>query len=170
MNLLYNHLSVNQDGHLAIGGLDTIELAREFGTPAYIMDEDAIRTMMRTYLDAAHTYFGADALPLYASKALCFTGIYRIAAEEGMGVDCVSGGELYTAKRAGFPAERIYFTATTRPKEISTTPWTWAWVPSWWTIPTSFCRWSPTPPRGASPSASCSALPPVLTPTPTRPS
>ena len=109
MNLLYNHLSVNQDGHLAIGGLDTVELAKVYGTPAYIMDEDAIRAMMRTYLDAAHTYFGADALPLYASKALCFTGIYRIAAEEGMGVDCVSGGELYTAKRAGFPAERIYF-------------------------------------------------------------
>ena len=109
MNLLYNHLSVNQDGHLAIGGLDTVELAKEFGTPAYVMDEDAIRMQMRTYLNAARTYFGADALPLYASKALCFTGIYRIAAEEGLGVDCVSGGELYTAKRAGFPAERIYF-------------------------------------------------------------
>ena len=109
MNLLYNHLSVNQDGHLAIGGLDTLELAREFGTPAYVMDEDAIRSQMRTYLNAAHTYFGADALPLYASKALCFAGIYRIAAEEGMGVDCVSGGELYTAKVAGFPAQRIYF-------------------------------------------------------------
>ena len=109
MNLLYNHLSVNTDGHLAIGGLDTLELAREFGTPAYVMDEDAIRAQMRTYLNAAHSYFGADALPLYASKALCFAGIYRIAAEEGMGVDCVSGGELYTAKVAGFPAEHIYF-------------------------------------------------------------
>ena len=92
MNLLYNHLSVNTAGHLAIGGLDTVELAKQFGTPAYIMDEDAIRSMMRTYLNAARAYFGEDALPLYASKALCFTGIYRIAAEEGMGVDCVSGG------------------------------------------------------------------------------
>ena len=109
MNLLYNHLSVNQDGHLAIGGLDTVELAKEYGTPAYIMDEDAIRLQMRTYLNAARGCFGPDALPLYASKALCFTGIYKIAAEEGLGVDCVSGGELYTAKRAGFPAERIYF-------------------------------------------------------------
>ena len=109
MNLLYDHLSVNTDGHLAIGGLDTVELAKQFGTPAYIMDEDAIRAMMRTYLNAARAHFGPDALPLYASKALCFTGIYRIAAEEGLGVDCVSGGELYTAKRAGFPAERIYF-------------------------------------------------------------
>ncbi len=109
MNLLYKHLSVNAAGHLAIGGVDTVELAKTYGTPAYIMDEDAIRSQMRTYLAAAHESFGADALPLYASKALCFTGIYRIAAEEGMGVDCVSGGELYTARRAGFPAERIYF-------------------------------------------------------------
>ncbi len=109
MNLLYRHLSVNGAGHLAIGGVDTLELAHTYGTPAYIMDEDAIRLQMRTYLSAAHTYFGADALPLYASKALCFTDVYRIAAEEGMGVDCVSGGELYTARRAGFPAERIYF-------------------------------------------------------------
>ena len=109
MNLLYRHLTVNAAGHLAIGGMDTVELAAAYGTPAYIMDEDAIRSQMRTYLQAARTYFGADALPLYASKALCFTGIYRIAAEEGMGVDCVSGGELYTMHRAGFPAERIYF-------------------------------------------------------------
>ena len=109
MNLLYKHLSVNAAGHLCIGGADTVELAARFGTPAYIMDENAVRSQMRTYLSAARESFGADALPLYASKALCFTGIYRIAAEEGMGVDCVSGGELYTARVAGFPAERIYF-------------------------------------------------------------
>ncbi len=109
MNLLYDHLTVNAAGHLAIGGVDTVELARTYGTPAYIMDENAIRERMQTYLTAAREHFGADALPLYASKALCFTGIYRIAAQEGMGVDCVSGGELYTARRAGFPAERIYF-------------------------------------------------------------
>ncbi len=109
MNLLYPHLSVNAAGHLAIGGIDTVELAQTYGTPAYIMDENAIRTQMRTYLGAARTYFGPDALPLYASKALCFSAVYRIAAEEGMGVDCVSGGELYTARCAGFPAERIYF-------------------------------------------------------------
>ena len=109
MNLLYKHLSVNAAGHLCIGGADTVELAEHFGTPAYVMDENAVRAQMRTYLSAARESFGADALPLYASKALCFTGIYRIAAEEGMGVDCVSGGELYTARVAGFPAERIYF-------------------------------------------------------------
>lgn len=106
---LYPHLTENAAGHLAIGGLDTVELAREFGTPAYIMDENVIRENCRTYLAAAKAHFGTGALPLFASKALCFTGIYRIAAEEGLGVDCVSGGELYTAARAGFPAGRIYF-------------------------------------------------------------
>ena len=109
MNLLYDHLSINAHGHLAIGGLDTVDLAREFGTPAYIIDEDSIRRMCRTYKAAAGRYLGADSLPLYASKTLCFTEIYRIAAEEGMGIDCVSGGELYTARAAGFPADRIYF-------------------------------------------------------------
>lgn len=105
----FNHLSVNADGHLTIGGMDTVELAREFGTPAYVMDEDFIRNTCRTYISAARKYFGEDALPLYASKAFSCVGIYKIAAEEGMGIDCVSGGELYTARAAGFPAERIYF-------------------------------------------------------------
>ena len=107
--ILYPHFDCNEKGHLTIGGMDTVELAKEFGTPAYILDEEVIRQNCRTYLKAATESFGADALPLYASKALCFTEIYRIAAEEGMGVDCVSGGELYTAKRAGFPADKIYF-------------------------------------------------------------
>ena len=107
--ILHPHLDVNTDGHLTIGGVDTVSLAEEFGTPAYILDEDVIRENCRTYRHAAIECFGEDALPLYASKALCFAGIYRIAAEEGMGVDCVSGGELYTAKAAGFPAEKIYF-------------------------------------------------------------
>ena len=107
--ILYPHLSTNSKGHLTIGGLDTIELAKEFGTPAYIMDEEVIRQNMREYKRAAEKHFGTGALPLFASKSLCFAKIYKIAAEEGLGVDCVSGGELYTAKAAGFPAEKIYF-------------------------------------------------------------
>ena len=107
--ILYPHLSTNELGHLTIGGLDTVELAREFGTPAYIMDEDVIRQNMREYLNNAEKHFGIGALPLFASKSFCCTEIYKIAAEEGLGVDCVSGGELYTAKVAGFPAEKIYF-------------------------------------------------------------
>ncbi|MBE6668074.1 MAG: diaminopimelate decarboxylase [Ruminococcaceae bacterium] len=107
--ILYEHLNTNDKGNLTIGGLDTVDLAREFGTPAYIIDENVVRKNCRIYKNAAIKYFGEDALPLYASKALCFTEMYKIAAEEGLGIDCVSGGELYTAKKAGFPAERIYF-------------------------------------------------------------
>lgn len=107
--ILYPHFDINEKGHLTIGGADAVELAEKFGTPAYIIDENAVRARCREYLEAASESFGEDALPLYASKALCFTEMYRIAKEEGMGIDCVSGGELYTARRAGFPAERIYF-------------------------------------------------------------
>ena len=107
--IIHDHFDINEKGNLTIGGADAVELAREFGTPAYILDEKVIRANCREYLTAARREFGEDALPLYASKALCFTGIYKLAAEEGMGIDCVSGGELYTAARAGFPPERIYF-------------------------------------------------------------
>ena len=107
--ILHKHFDVNEKGHLTIGGADAVELAKEFGTPSYILDENVIRENCRTYLRAARENFGPDALPLYASKALCFTGIYKIAAEEGLGVDCVSSGEIYTAINAGFPAEKIYF-------------------------------------------------------------
>ena len=107
--ILYPHFDINEKGHLTIGGADAVELAEQFGTPAYIIDENVVRARCREYLGAAAKSFGADALPLYASKALCFTEMYRIAKEEGMGIDCVSSGELYTAKRAGFPAEHIYF-------------------------------------------------------------
>ena len=107
--ILHDNFDINEKGHLTVGGADAVELAREYGTPAYIIDENKVRANCRAYRQAAVKYFGKDALPLYASKALCFTAMYKIAAEEGMGIDCVSGGELYTAKRAGFPAERIYF-------------------------------------------------------------
>lgn len=107
--ILYPHLDVNHEGHLTIGSLDTVALAKEFGTPAYIYDESVIRKNIRAYLSAASKHFGADALPLFASKAFSCKEMYRIAAQEGIGIDCVSGGELYTAKSCGFPAEKIYF-------------------------------------------------------------
>ena len=107
--ILHKNFDVNEKGHLTIGGADAVELAKEFGTPAYVLDENTIRENCRIYKKAATECFGADALPLYASKALCFSGIYKLVAEEGLGVDCVSGGELYTAKKAGFPADKIYF-------------------------------------------------------------
>ena len=114
--ILYPHIDVNEKNHLTIGGIDAIELAREYGTPLYVIDTDAVRDRCREYRAAAEKYFGADALPLYASKSLCYTGMYRLVNEEGLGADCVSGGELYTALRAGFPAEKLYFHGNNKPR------------------------------------------------------
>ena len=80
--ILYDHLGVNGECNLTIGNVDTTFLAKKYGTPLYVLDENVIRRQCRTYLQAAKEYFGADALPLYASKALCFTEMYRIAADE----------------------------------------------------------------------------------------
>ena len=101
-------LKINAKGHLEIGGADCVELAKEFGTPVYLFDEAYIRKMMRVYRDTLAKDYGGKGMVLYASKAFSCEAIYRIADEENIGIDVVSGGELYTALRAGFPAERIY--------------------------------------------------------------
>ena len=97
------------DGCLTIDGLDAVELAREFGTPAIFISEDSIRGMCRMYKDAFVKYFGEGASPIYAGKALCFKRLYEIMKEEGMKADCVSAGELATAAAAGFPMENAFF-------------------------------------------------------------
>ncbi len=107
--MLYPHISVNENGHLTVGGQDTVELAARYGTPLYLLDEDRVRDNCRRYAEAVRRYLGEDSYPLYAGKALCFKGIYPIVAEEGLGIDVVSGGEIYTAKVAGFPMEKSYF-------------------------------------------------------------
>ena len=107
--MIHENLSVNEKGHLAIGGVDTVYLAEKYGTALYVIDEDQIRRNARTYIDAMKKYFGGESGPLFASKALCFTEIYRIIASEGMRTDLVSPGELYTALRAGFPLENAFF-------------------------------------------------------------
>ena len=101
-------LRINEAGHLEIGGADTVELVKKFGTPLYVMDEKYIRDMCSVYRDTIEREYDGHGMVLYASKAFSCMAIYRIAAEEGIGVDVVSGGELYTAMKAGFPAERIY--------------------------------------------------------------
>ena len=107
--MLYSNLSVNNKGHLEIAGHDTVELAAKYGTALYVMDEDKLRENCRVYVDSMKKYFGEDSMPLYASKALCFTEIYRIVSSCGMGTDIVSSGELYTAIKSGFPLEKAYF-------------------------------------------------------------
>jgi diaminopimelate decarboxylase len=107
--MIWNNLSVNEKGHLTFAGRDTVELAQKYGTPLYLMDEDRIRERCRTYREALREAFGEGANALYAGKAACFKDIYRVMREEGMGIDVVSSGEIYTAHAAGFPMERAYF-------------------------------------------------------------
>ncbi len=101
--------TVNEQGHLTIGGCDTVALAREFGTPLYVMDEEKIRRTCRMYRDSLQEYYGGKGMVLYASKAFSCKAMCRLIHEEGLGLDVVSGGELYTALQAGFPPERIHF-------------------------------------------------------------
>ena len=98
---------INDRGHLEVGGCDVVEIAAEFGTPAYIYAEDDIRLRARAYLDAFRAR-SEDFEVLYASKALPVTAVYRLFAEEGLSVDVASGGELHTALRAGYDPTRIY--------------------------------------------------------------
>lgn len=100
-------LRINENGHLEIGGADTVELAQKFGTPLYVFDEAYIRRMMRVYRETIAQKYNGNGLVLYASKAFSCKAIYRIADEENIGIDVVSGGELYTALTADFPAEKI---------------------------------------------------------------
>jgi diaminopimelate decarboxylase len=98
---------VNERGRLEIGGCDVVELAAEFGTPAYVYAEDEMRRRARAYR-AAFESRGADYEVLFASKAFPCTAAYRLFAEEGLSVDVASGGELHTALRAGFDPARIH--------------------------------------------------------------
>lgn len=107
--MICQNLTLNQEGHLCLGGQDTVLLAKQYGTPLYLMDENRIRERCRTYLNAMREAFGANAMPLYASKAASFKQIYRIMKEEGMGIDVVSSGEICTAVSVGFPMEHAYF-------------------------------------------------------------
>lgn len=102
-------INTNEQGHLTIGGCDTVALAQQYGTPLYVMDEEQIRANCRAYQTSLQENYEGGGMSLYASKAFCCKEICRIVAEEGLGLDVVSGGELYTAAQAGFPMERVYF-------------------------------------------------------------
>jgi diaminopimelate decarboxylase len=98
---------INEAGRLEVGGCDAVELAHEFGTPAYIVAEDDLRARARAFVQA----FAArsdDFEVVFASKAFPCTAVMRVFAEEGLGCDVASGGELALALRAGFPGERIH--------------------------------------------------------------
>lgn len=105
---LHGTSRINDAGHLEIGGCDVTELKAKYGTPLYIMDEQLIRQRCREYIEA-YKASGLGFQVAYASKAFSIMAMVRLADEEGMSLDVVSDGELYTALQAGFPAERIHF-------------------------------------------------------------
>ena len=102
-------LKINTKGHLSIGDCDTVELAEKYGTPLYVMDENKIRKTCEMYRSSIDKYYNGNGMPLFASKAFSCKEICRIVNEEKMGLDVVSGGELYTALSAGFPPKKIHF-------------------------------------------------------------
>lgn len=106
--MICDNISV-KEGILNFAGQNTVELAKKYGTPLYLLDEDKIREKCRAYKSAFNKYFGPAAKPLYASKANCFKRIYEIMAEEEMGIDVVSSGEIYTAIKAGYDLSQAYF-------------------------------------------------------------
>ena len=108
--MLYSdNLSISPENHLLIGSHDAVALAREFGTPLYVLDEDTMRRNCRKYRDLLRENYPGQSLALFASKALCTLHTARITAEEGLGADAVSGGEIYTLHAAGFPMEKVFF-------------------------------------------------------------
>ena len=103
------NLGVNDAGHLTIGGIDTVALAKEYGTPLYVMDEQLIRKTLRRFHDSMNKYYNGKGEVHYASKAFSCMEMCRVVASEGDGLDAVSIGELYTALKAGFPMEKVGF-------------------------------------------------------------
>ncbi|OEF98489.1 diaminopimelate decarboxylase [Desulfuribacillus alkaliarsenatis] len=105
---LHGTSKINDKGHLEIGGCDTVELAREFGTPLYVFDEALIRQQIQKYHEAFQKS-GLKYQVAYASKAFSTVAMYKLANQEKMSLEVVSEGELHTAVKADFPRERIHF-------------------------------------------------------------
>ena len=114
--MLADCLSINEKGHLTIGGADTIQLAGTFGTPLYILSEQEIQANCHSFTGAMNKYYGDDALVTYAGKALCCKEMCRIVHREGLCLDVASAGELHTALSAGFPAAKIFMHGNNKPE------------------------------------------------------
>ncbi|MEH6854949.1 diaminopimelate decarboxylase [Priestia megaterium] len=105
---LHGTSRINKQDHLEIGGVDTVELASNFGTPLYVYDVALIRQRARGFKETFEKH-GVKAQVAYASKAFSTIAMVQVVHEEGLSLDVVSGGELYTALAADFPKERIHF-------------------------------------------------------------
>jgi diaminopimelate decarboxylase len=116
MKNLPDTFKINKQKHLEIGGCDTIKLAKEFGTPLFVLDEETIRNRCQQYLQSFRKYYPNTDI-IYASKALCTAGVLKLVASEGLGLDVSSGGELYTALKSGCDPKKIYFHGNNKPKK-----------------------------------------------------
>lgn len=116
-NFICDNISKNDAGHLTFAGLDSTLLAEKHKTPLYLMDENKIRSNCRIYTNAFKKYFKEGSMVLYAGKANAFKYIYNIIAEENMGVDLVSSGEIFTAKSAGFNLKNAFFHSNNKTEE-----------------------------------------------------
>lgn len=115
--LLSPSISINEKGHLEISGCDTLSLAKEFGTPLYVLSEDEIRGASRKFSEAFQKFYNGNGKPIYASKAFCCLEVIRTVLSEGLDVEVVSGGELYTALKAGAKGEQIHFQGNNKTEE-----------------------------------------------------
>jgi len=112
------YVEINKLGHVVFDGCDVVELAKEYGTPLYVISENEIRKRCKRIREYFTNKY-PDTKALYASKAMSNVALYKIIGEEGMGIDVVSGGELYTAIKAGFNMGNIYFHGNNKtPSEI----------------------------------------------------
>ena len=104
---LFGTAKINEKGNLSIGGVDTIELAKEFKTPLYVMDQELIETTIDKMKEAFQSTRFKTRIA-YAGKAFLTTGMIKLVESKGLDLDVVSGGELYTAHKAGFPMKRVH--------------------------------------------------------------
>ncbi len=115
--MICENININSNGVLEFAGQNTVDLAKKYGTPLYLLDEDRIRFNCRTYYNAMKEAYGENFAVLYASKANSFKKIYNIVNEENMHIDVVSSGEIFTALKAGFPLEKAYFHSNNKTDE-----------------------------------------------------
>lgn len=113
MSFLLGSMRVSGQGHLEIGGCDAVRLAKEVGTPLYVLDEDHIRDRCRRLVGAFARHYPRFRV-VYSAKAFLTMALARLIQEEGMGIEVVSGGELHTVLAAGFPAAEVYFTGNNK--------------------------------------------------------
>src|SRR5699024_2235122 len=113
---LFGTMEINRQGHLIIGGLNSIDLVEEHGSPLYVMDEDLIRNNCRLF-KKSFSNDDVETEVVYASKAFLTLAMCQLIDEEGLSLDVVSGGELYTAIKAKFPVNKIHMHGNNKSRE-----------------------------------------------------